>query len=104
MRKIRNTGEPMDVSGGIDDLDERLRTESGLVALFLYGSYGTELQAPLSDVDIAVLFADGTVPGPDEHLRLVGVVTDALRGRLTRKPEGADSEIVIEMGELFRPM
>lgn len=79
MRKLRNTGQPIDVSERIDVLVERLRAEAGLVALFLYGSYDTDHQTPLSDVDLAVVFADDSVPGPEDRLRLVGVAMEALR-------------------------
>lgn len=78
MRKLRNTGEPIDVSGRLDVLVERLRSEPGLAALHLYGSHGTDLQTPLSDVDLAVVFADDSVPGPEDRSRLVGIAMEAL--------------------------
>jgi len=32
-----------------------------IAASYIYGSYGTEFQLPLSDVDLAVLFTPGVV-------------------------------------------
>lgn len=58
---------------------DRFANVPGLVALFLYGSYGTEHQTPLSDVDLAVLFTRDAVPSPDERLRLGGLATEVLR-------------------------
>lgn len=79
MRKIRNTGTRIDVSSRIDNLVERFGRLPGLVALYLYGSYDTPHQTPLSDVDLAVLFAEDALPGPDERLRITGVAIEALR-------------------------
>ena len=78
MRKLRNDGEPIDVSEALVALCERLAEVPGLVALYLYGSYGTEHQTPLSDVDLAVLFRPEAVPGLDGQLELTGLVTDLL--------------------------
>lgn len=78
MRKIRNTGEAIDVTDGLEALVERFRAVPGLVALFLYGSYDTPLQTPLSDVDLAVLFRDDARPDADERSRLTGVAMATL--------------------------
>ncbi len=78
-RKIRNTGRPIDVSEHLDDLQAALRRVPHLVAVYLYGSYGTAAQTPLSDVDLALLFGDVHVPTPEEHVALIGLVTETLR-------------------------
>lgn len=78
MRKIRNTGKLIDVSSRLDTLVERFRDQPGLVALYLYGSYDTPQQTPLSDIDLAVLFEEGDAPGPRERLLLTGVAIEAL--------------------------
>ena len=72
MRKLRNTGEAIDVSDRLDALLELFRGVPGLVALYLYGSYGTPDQTPLSDVDLGVIFERDAVPEPRERVRLTG--------------------------------
>ncbi len=78
-RKISNSGRTIEVSPRLAALEEVLRGFPGLVAAYLYGSYGTPLQTPLSDVDIAVLFAKDEVPSSRRHLELIGLIVDALR-------------------------
>ncbi len=77
-RKIQNDGCPIDVGGGLDDLGPLLREEPGLAAVYLYGSYATPHQTPLSDVDLALVFRPDEDPEFDHHLRLIGRVTGAL--------------------------
>lgn len=77
-RKIRNTGQSIDVSQQLPALESMLAEMPGLAAAYLYGSYGTPFQTPLSDVDIALVFADGRVPSPQQHLDLIGRVTETL--------------------------
>ncbi len=78
MRKLRNDGEPIDVTEALVALRRRLAKMPGLVALYLYGSYGTEHQTPLSDVDLAVLFRPDEVPGFKGQLELTGLATEIL--------------------------
>lgn len=78
MKKIRNTGQPIDVTDRFDALVERFEKVPGVVALYLYGSYDTPLQTPLSDVDLAVVFRDDAEPNADERLRLTGLVIATL--------------------------
>lgn len=78
MRKLRNTGETIDVDDRLADLDDALADVPGLVAVYLYGSYGTPDQTPLSDVDLAVVFRPGEEPSFDEHLEIIGRVTGHL--------------------------
>lgn len=68
----------IDVSDRLDDLVLRLEGEDGLAAVYLYGSYGTPHQTPLSDVDLAFVFRPDMGPDFDDHLRLIGIVTRTL--------------------------
>ena len=77
-RKIRNTGRAIDVSPHLAELTHALRGVPGLAAAYLYGSYGTPFQTPLSDVDIALIFAERTEPSFAQHMELIGHVTGAL--------------------------
>ena len=78
IRKLRNTGRPIDIDDRLPELAHALREVPGLVAAYLYGSYGTPDQTPLSDVDLAVVYRAGEVPDFEQHLRLIGRVTGTL--------------------------
>jgi predicted nucleotidyltransferase len=78
MRRLRIDGKPIDVDDRLPDLVETLRSVEGLVAAYLFGSYGTAYQTPLSDVDIALVFRDDAVPDFEADLRLLGTITSAL--------------------------
>ncbi|MGH7589731.1 MAG: nucleotidyltransferase domain-containing protein [Gemmatimonadota bacterium] len=52
----------IDVSDRLDELASLLENEDDLVAAYLYGSYGTNHQTPLSDVDLALVFRTHAVP------------------------------------------
>jgi predicted nucleotidyltransferase len=45
----------------------------------LYGSYGTPDQTPLSDVDLAVLFAPGSEPAASDRLQIVSDIMQTLQ-------------------------
>ena len=79
IRKLRSDGRPIDVSSRLPDLISALGEVDGVAAVYLYGSYGTPYQTPLSDVDLALVFRPGAVPEFDGILRLVGLVTGALQ-------------------------
>lgn len=72
MRRIRTTGRKIDVDEGLADLGDALADVPGLIAAYLYGSYGTPDQTPLSDVDLALVFAPGEEPAPGQLLDITG--------------------------------
>ncbi len=77
-RKIRNTGRAIDVSAHMAALERALMEVRGLAAVYLFGSYGTPFQTPLSDVDIALVFAEDDDSPPLRHVELIGRITEAL--------------------------
>ena len=77
-RKIRNTGRAIDVSAHMAALERALRDVRGLAAVYLFGSYGTEFQTPLSDIDIALVFGDCDDVTMKQHVELIGRITEAL--------------------------
>ncbi len=79
MRKLHNDGRRIEVDDRLPALEEALRAVPGLAACFLFGSYGTEWQTPLSDVDLAFVFRREEAPDFDGEIALIGTVTDALR-------------------------
>ena len=79
MRKLHNDGRRIEIDDRLPALEEALRAVSGLAACYLYGSYGTKWQTPLSDVDLGFVFRREQAPDFDGELTLIGTVTDALR-------------------------
>ena len=79
MRLLRVTGEPIDVEDRWDDLRKVLETTPDLVAAYLFGSYGTRYQTPLSDVDLAFLFRPGKAPGFRDEMTFRSRVLEALQ-------------------------
>ena len=78
MRKLRNDGEPIRIDDRLDALRAALGEVEGLVAAYLFGSYGTADQTPLSDVDLALVFTRDAVPAFAAEIDLVGLVTGVL--------------------------
>jgi predicted nucleotidyltransferase len=77
-RKIRNTGRAIDVSAHMAALERALMEVRGLAAVYLFGSYGTPFQTPLSDVDIALVFEGSDDVTMKQHVELIGRITEAL--------------------------
>jgi len=61
MRRSESRG-PIDVQPYLGDLQIYLETIEGLIAAWIFGSYGTPYQTPLSDLDLALLFDREHVP------------------------------------------
>ena len=78
MRKLRNDGKPIRIDARLRALPDVLRPVEGLAAVYLFGSYGTAYQTPLSDVDLALVFREGAVPAVNEETALRGSILDAL--------------------------
>lgn len=51
-----SAGKPLDIEPCLEALRAYLAQNKDIAAAYLYGSYGTGAQTPLSDVDLAVLF------------------------------------------------
>lgn len=71
----------------MDALRECLQETNGLVASYLFGSYGTPDQTPLSDVDLAFVFRPDSVPSGSEE--------SAFRSRVLHTVEQDDVSITI---------
>jgi predicted nucleotidyltransferase len=56
------TGSPIDVQPYLQNLQGYLEGVEGLVAAWIFGSYGTPYQTPLSDLDLALLFRWDRLP------------------------------------------
>ena len=77
-RKLGTTGAPIDVSSRWDELRRTLEDVDGLAAVYLYGSYGTPYQTPLSDVDLALIFRRPSERSWRQKARLTGEIMAAL--------------------------
>ncbi|MBS3937171.1 MAG: nucleotidyltransferase domain-containing protein [Peptococcaceae bacterium] len=77
----------IDIENQLDDIRSYLGNHPNVAAAFLFGSYGTEFQNCLSDVDVAILL----VPGTEIDLDLVG----DLYGNLAEIASEEDINVVI---------
>jgi predicted nucleotidyltransferase len=66
----RETRKPIDVEPYLEELRRYLESVEGLIAAWIYGSYGTPYQTPLSDLDLALLFRWDNVPDLSRHGQL----------------------------------
>lgn len=57
--------EPRNLGPIVQKLIEYFNKEPSVISVYLFGSFGTELQTPLSDLDLGVLY-DGNVPVMEE--------------------------------------
>jgi predicted nucleotidyltransferase len=71
-------GKAIDVEPYLDDLRRYLEDLDGLVAAWIYGSYGTPEQTPLSDLDLALLFQTGRVPEFERQLEIYARIPEIL--------------------------
>ncbi len=71
--------EPIDVEPYLPDLKTYLEGLDGLVAAWIYGSYGTPYQTPLSDLDLALLYQPEQVPDLEGELLVHGRICGILR-------------------------
>ncbi|HET9209625.1 MAG TPA: nucleotidyltransferase domain-containing protein [Thermoanaerobaculia bacterium] len=77
MRRSEN-GTPIDVQPYLQDLRSYLESVEGLVAAWIFGSYGTPYQTPLSDLDLALLFRRDRVPDLDGQGQLYADIPEIL--------------------------
>ncbi len=79
MRFFGLQGGALDIEPRRAALVKALRRIPGLVAAYLYGSYGTRFQTPLSDVDIALVYRPDAVPDFRKRLEVTAAIIEALR-------------------------
>lgn len=77
-KRLRDDGIVIDVRGRLSNLEDVLRADRSIVAAYVYGSYGTSDQTPLSDIDLALIFRGNELPDVEEQLDLIGKISDAL--------------------------
>jgi predicted nucleotidyltransferase len=72
------SGTPIDVEPYLQDLRSYLESFEGLIAAWIFGSYGTPYQTPLSDLDLALLFRRDRVPDLDRQGQLYADIPEIL--------------------------
>ena len=68
-------GELIDIEDKIEDLKDYFEEQEDIVAVYIFGSYGTEYQTPLSDVDFAVLFREDAEIGLMREMEIMAQMT-----------------------------
>lgn len=72
-RRITRTAkqpEFINIDEMFPEIEAYFRHQEDILAVYLFGSYGTEFQTPMSDVDIALLFDQVSVPSVDRVLEI----------------------------------
>lgn len=68
-------GELIDIEDKISDLKEYFKEDKDILAVYIFGSYGTEYQTPLSDVDFAILFREEAEIGLMREMEIMARIT-----------------------------
>lgn len=75
--RIDKNPKMINISDKLPDLKNYLRNETQIVSAFLFGSYNTRYQTPLSDLDLALLTKKPTTF--QEELDISSVISDILQ-------------------------
>lgn len=75
MRKLQRTDELISIESRMEALQECLQETTSLVAGYLFGSYDTPEQTPLSDVDLAFVFRPDSVPSRGEEFERISRIS-----------------------------
>lgn len=69
------------VMGYIPLLIEKLKTDTDIITIYLFGSYAEGKQTPVSDIDLAVLLDGGFPPSRyfEKKLALLAIITSLLK-------------------------
>lgn len=80
MVRLNSNPTMIDIDQHLGALMAFLASQERIVAAYLYGSYGTRCQTPLSDVDIALLLEGSSLrPGYEDELHLHSDIAQILR-------------------------
>jgi predicted nucleotidyltransferase len=71
-------GTPIDVRPYLQNLRGYLESVEGLIAAWIFGSYGTRYQTPLSDLDLALLFRRDRAPDLDRQVQIYADIPEIL--------------------------
>jgi predicted nucleotidyltransferase len=77
--RYREGREPIDIEPYLPALRSYVEGLDGLAAAWIYGSYGTLYQTPLSDLDLALLYRPESVPDFKGELTVYGRICEILR-------------------------
>lgn len=60
----------INIDGRFPEITSYVKRQDDILAVYLFGSYGTEYQTPLSDVDVALLFEADMIPSTHRVLEV----------------------------------
>lgn len=75
MGRLSKNSKMINIDAYLKDIRNYLNNRPDVGAAYLFGSYGTQYQTPLSDVDFAVLFVPGTALDLKTELDISGDLT-----------------------------
>jgi predicted nucleotidyltransferase len=76
MVRLSRIPEKININSYLKDIQKYFAKRADIAVAFLFGSYGTQYQTPLSDVDIAVLFIPGQAINLKTELTILGDLAD----------------------------
>ncbi|EEG77886.1 type VII toxin-antitoxin system MntA family adenylyltransferase antitoxin [Dethiobacter alkaliphilus] len=76
MVRLSRIPEKININSHIKDIQNYFSNRAEIAAAFLFGSYGTQYQTPLSDVDIAILYIPGTPVDIKNQLEIMSDLAD----------------------------
>jgi predicted nucleotidyltransferase len=79
MVRISRNLKQINIDEKLKELAELCKNNSEVLACLLYGSYGTEYQTPLSDVDLAMLLMPNAKWDIDKKLQVDSIISNQLR-------------------------
>lgn len=95
---VRSARHPdrVNIGSQMEALVKYLKSRDDVLAAYLYGSYGTAHQTPLSDVDIAVLFYRDRLPDRRRLLSLEADISDICREDDVNVLSLNDSDVILQ--------
>jgi uncharacterized protein len=76
MVRLSKNREKINIDSHLGKVRNYFSNRRDVAAAFLFGSYGTQYQTPLSDVDIAVLFIPGEDVNIETELKILADLAD----------------------------
>ncbi len=76
MVRLSKDKEMINIKDSILQVSDYLSNRTDVAAAYIFGSYGTAYQTPLSDVDIGILFLTNKMPNMDTILEITSCLTE----------------------------
>lgn len=76
MVRLSKNKDMINIKDSILQVSDYLSNRTDVAAAYIFGSYGTAYQTPLSDVDIGILFLTNKMPDMDTILEITSCLTE----------------------------